>query len=133
MRKWSTMNDVYIKNVQSWAYAKTVPNLCTQYLGVKTGVWFDANQNYIICNGEVKVNTKKHTARCEKCETEWTDVGYKIFVDDKAECPFCGTPDPLWEKDHSKHTEDKIDITCPKCHNEYFISIWIKHFVEPIW
>ena len=131
MRKWSSMSDISIRTVQSWAYAKTFPKPCDEYLGKKTGKWFDHNHNYIICGGTLKVNTEDHTAECKKCGSKWGNVRYTIRIDDKAQCPFCSTPDPLWEKDHSKHYEDEIEIDCPNCGSKYFVTISVKHFVQP--
>lgn len=48
--------------MQSWAYAKTFPKLCDEYLGKKTGKWFDNKLNYIICGGTIEIDTKNHTA-----------------------------------------------------------------------
>lgn len=131
MRKWYSMSDVFIQTIWSWAYAKTSPRLCDQYLGRKTGEWFDQNGKYIICGGEIEVDTKAHTAICKKCGSEWQEFRYTIKVENKAQCPFCNMPDPLWDKDHSKHSDDEIEVNCPNCHNNYFVVIKTKHFVQP--
>ena len=112
-----------MREVLSWAYTKTFPKPCDEYLGKKTGKWFDKDLRYIICGGKIVINTKDHTAECEKCGSKWRNVNYRITIDHEAKCPFCETPDPLWTEDHSKHCEDEIKINCPKCGETFFIVI----------
>lgn len=127
MRKWSYMEDGYIKNVRIWGYKPSF--VCEKY-DRKAGRWTDENGKYIVCGNTVIVDTKTHTAKCDKCGTEYDVHGIILSKVDGC-CPYCDTPDPNF-REHNQE-EGTSEVVCSKCGKTYFIDVFVTHFVTPRW